>query len=157
MPKPNNHEPQEDHKLMVEVVEQVDEAREVYELARQLAHALPLRSFEDVKQAVGPDGMITFRGNRRPVQNFAEYVPGVLFPIDTVQKLVTLLYETVRLAPAWVKYNEDDPKYAKRKLLRMGILGLRQGVLGRGGYSGPSPRSTHASAAQKPPATEGKS
>jgi hypothetical protein len=153
---PAKGEPHDNEKLMAAVVEEVDEAREVYELARQLAPALPLRSFEDVAKAVGPEGMITFRGNQRPVQNFADYVPGVLFPIDTVQKLVMLLYETVRLAPAWVKHNENDPKHAKRKLLRLGILGLRQGVLGRGGFAGPSPRMMNTGGGEKPKATEGK-
>jgi hypothetical protein len=157
MPTPSKSEPQENHKLMAAVVEEVDEAREVYELARQLAHALPLETFKDVTKAVGADGMITFRSNPRPVRNFADYVPGVLFPIDTVQKLVALLYETVRLAPAWIRYNEDDPKHAKRKLLRLGILGLREGVLGRGGYSGPSQRMAYGGAAVKPAVTEGES
>jgi hypothetical protein len=121
----------EHHELLAIVLEEVDEAREVLELAQQLVHALPLKSFEDVIRALGTDGMIKFRGNPRPARNFAEYVPGILFPIDSTQKLVTILYETVRLAPPFIKYNERDPNYAKRKLRRMGILGLRQGMLGR--------------------------
>jgi hypothetical protein len=128
-----DHRHESHHDLLAVVVEEVDEAREVLELAQQLVHALPLRSFEDVVKAVGTKGTINFRGSPRPVQNFAEHVPGILFPIDSVQKLVTLLYETVRLAPAWIKYNDNDPAYAKRKLRRMGILGLKQGLLGRGG------------------------
>jgi hypothetical protein len=158
MPKHSDREPQENSKLLAVVVEEVDEAREVYELAQQLAHALPLGSFEDLIKATGVTGMINFRGSPHPVQNFAAYVPGVLFPIDSVQKLVTLLYEAVRMAPAWVKYSENDPNHAKRRLRRMGILGLRQGVLGRGGRAGGSQRTRPSvGVAEKPQTTEGKS
>ena len=122
-----------EHELLKLVVEEVDEAREVHELARQLLHAIPLQSFEDIVKAVGPKGTITFRGNPSTVQNFAAVVPGVLFPIDSVQKLLTLLYETVRLAPPWVRYRDDDVDHAKRKLRRLGILGLKQGTLGATG------------------------
>ena len=89
-----------DHELLTAIVNEVDEAHDVFELARQLAHALPLRSFEDVTKAVGPRGTINFRGSSHIVANFVGAVPEVLFPIDSVAKLVTLLAATVRLAPA---------------------------------------------------------
>jgi hypothetical protein len=123
----------DEHELVAIVVEEVDEAREVLELARQLVHALPLHTFEDVVKAVGPKGTISFRGRHSAVANFAGVVPGVLFPIDSVHKLVTLLYETVRLAPPSITYSDSDPAHAKRKLRRLGLLGLRQGSLGRRG------------------------
>lgn len=119
-----------DHQaLLAVIVEEVDEAREVLELAQQLVHALPLQSFEDVVKAVGPKREITFRGNPSTVANFAQLVPDILFPINTVEKLITLLYETVRLAPRRIRYSDDDPRHAKRKLRRLGILGANVGVL----------------------------
>ncbi len=115
------------------IVEEVDEAREVHELAQQLHHALPLRSFDDVVKAVGERGTIKFRGNAFDIQQFGALVPAILFPIDDAQKLVTLLYEAVRRAPKTIFYNEADPEAAKRHVRRLGILGAPIGVLGAPG------------------------
>ncbi len=122
-----------EHELLLSIVEEVDEAREVHELAQQLVHALPLASFEELVKAVGPKGTINFRGSPHAVANFADVVPEVLFPIDTVPKLVALLAATVRLAPATLRYSDRDEKYARIKLRRLGILGVQGsiGVLGR--------------------------
>ncbi|HZZ62896.1 MAG TPA: hypothetical protein VFE63_17325 [Roseiarcus sp.] len=120
-----------DRDLLRIIVEEVDEAREVHELARQLIHALPLRSMDDVAKAVGGHGNITFRGVPYTVANFANVVPSVLFPIDSVEKLVTLLAATVRLAPRRLPRGPDDG-YAKSRLRRLGLFGLggRIGLMG---------------------------
>jgi hypothetical protein len=91
-------------------------------------------------KAVGSSGTIKFRGKPFQIRGFSSVVPDILFPIDSEQKLVTLLYEAVRLAPTSISYSEDDPVYAKRKLRRLGIIGLRQGMLGRGGGFSPKGR-----------------
>lgn len=112
------------------VVEEVDEAREVRELAQQLIHALPLRSFDDVVGAAGTKGIIKFRGHEFHVGKFRPLVPSLLFPIDTPQKLIALLYETVRLAPGTIRYNSTDPQTAKRQIRRLGLIGLPGTALG---------------------------
>jgi hypothetical protein len=119
-----------DSDLLKLVVEEVDEAREVYELAQQLLHALPLGSFNDIAAAVGNKGVITFRGHQFDVGTFRTLVPTLLFPIDSTQKLITLLNEAVRLAPASLRYNQKDPATAKRRARRLGLLGLPGGGLG---------------------------
>lgn len=120
--------------LLKVIIEEVDEAREVLELAQQLAPALPLRSFEDVHKAVDK-GKIIFRGNEFNVRAFTALVPTLFFPIDDLQKLVALLYETVRLAPTTVAYNPNDPSHAARRLRRLGIVGM----LGKMGQLGAPP------------------
>jgi hypothetical protein len=132
--------------LLALIVEEVDPAREVLELASQLVHALPLRSFEDVVKAAGGSGSLRFRGRSVGVHGFVEAVPEIIFPIDTEQKLVTLLYETVRRAPPWFR-SESDTGAASRRLRRLGILGVQQGVLGQ--VPGPSGLS-RAATSQKP-------
>lgn len=120
-----------DHELLTAIVNEVDEAHDVFELAKQLEHALPLRSFDDVVKAAGPRGTINFRGSPHTVANFVEAVPEVLFPIDSVPKLVTLLAATVRLAP--VNLHRADEDSARVRLRRLGILGVQGpiGVLGK--------------------------
>jgi hypothetical protein len=139
-----------DHELLAAIVEEVDEARDVHELAKQLEHALPLRSFDDLVKAVGAKGTITFRGSPHTVANFVDIIPDILFPIDGVTKLVTLLAATVRLAPAHLRYSGNDESHAKVRLRRLGILGVQGsiGVLGK-------PRATaRAPTTMQSPATE---
>jgi len=135
------------HELLEAIVNEVDEAYDVFELAKQLAPALPLRSFDDVVKAVGPRGTINFRGSPHTVANFVGIVPEVLFPIDSVSKLVTLLAATVRLAP--VSLRRADENSARVRLRRLGILGVQGtiGVLGK-----PRRRSMPAPAGQAPAA-----
>jgi hypothetical protein len=123
--------------LLRAIVDEVDEAREVHELAQQLAHALPLKSFDEIGKALGSQGMITFRGVPYKAADFVDVVPSVLFPIDSVEKLVTLLAATVRLAPRTLRRGPDDA-HQRAKLRRLGLLGLGPiGVLGRPRRSAP--------------------
>jgi hypothetical protein len=110
--------------LLKIIVNEVDEAREVLELAQQFAHAIPLRSFKDVVKALGDRGVIAFRGREFQVGPFGAHVPSFLFPIDSVKKLVTVLYEAVRRAPKHIRYSDKDPRYAKISLYRNTVLGL---------------------------------
>jgi hypothetical protein len=121
-----------DQELLAAIVDEVDEARDVFELAKQLTHALPLRSFEDVVKATGPKGTINFRGKPYTITNFTDMVPEVLFPIDSLTKLVTLLAATVRLAPAHLRLSWHDESSARVRLRRLGILGVQGiGVMGK--------------------------
>lgn len=139
-----------DHELLAAIVDEVDEARDVFELAKQLAPALPLRSFEDVIKAVGPKGTISFRGSPYTVANFNAVVPEVLFPIDSLPKLVTLLAATVRLAPTQLRHSKHDESSARVRLRRLGILGV-QGTIG---VLGKPRRGAKAPPLAQPPATE---
>jgi hypothetical protein len=112
------------------IVEEVDEAREVYELAAQLAAALPIKSFDDIIKTMGDRGSIKFRGKELEVTQFADMVPATFFPIEDRQTLVALVYQAVKLAPRTHQYADSDPANARRRLRRLGLLGLPTGLLG---------------------------
>jgi hypothetical protein len=112
------------------IVDEVDEAREVYEVSEQLAGALPIRSFDDIAKAVGAEGSITFRGNVLDIRQFAALVPATLFPIEDPQTLVALVYQAVKMAPRTIQYAESDPHSAQRRLRRLGLFGMPSGLLG---------------------------
>lgn len=116
--------------LLKLIVEEVDEAREVYELAQQLSPTMPLRSFDDIERAVGDSKAVKFRGKAFGIKQFRELVPATLFPIEDHQTLVALLYQAVCIAPKHIQYDETDPRNAKRRLRRLGIMGLPTGLLG---------------------------
>jgi hypothetical protein len=142
--KSDNPPPPASSELMKAIIDEVDEAREVLELAQQLAPALPLRSFEDLHKAVGQQGKIIFRGNAFNVRAFEALVPSLFFPIDDLPKLIALLYETVRLAPTTVTYSDKDPEHAKRRLRRLGIVGML-GKIGQLGFPSGVPARSAAS------------
>jgi hypothetical protein len=121
----------DDLDLLRTIVEEVDEAREVYELAEQLERHLPLRTFDDVVKATGDRHAVVFRTNPIEVGQFAALVPATLFPIEDTTTLVALLYQAVRLAPSHIQYPESDVRNAKRRLRRMGLAGLPTGQIGK--------------------------
>ena len=100
-------------------------------------------------KAVGPKETINFRGRPYTVANFTDMVPEVLFPIDSLTKLVTLLAATVRLAPAHLRLSWHDERSAKVRLRRLGILGV-DGI----GVMGKPRRAAKAPPPATPPATE---
>jgi hypothetical protein len=120
----------EAHEDLLEIVlEEVGEAHDVRELAQQLVHALPLRSFDDVIKALGEQATITFRGRPLDIRKFALMVPTVVFPVDSPRKLVVLLHEAVKLAPK------------RTSASRLGVLGAPIGRLGKfgAGVTGSTP------------------
>lgn len=120
-----------DTKLLQLVIDEVDEARETYELATQFAKGLPFRGFEDVAKLVNPERGIKFRGEYYDIKQFAGMIPSVVFPIDNLESLITLLAYAVRSAPKRPAVTEPtDAEDARRQLKRLGILGSTMGRLG---------------------------
>jgi len=117
-------EPESGQDLHKIVIQEVDTAREVFQLAQQLAPALPIRSFADVLKALGPEAVFRFRGHEIPAAIFAQRIPAYLFPIDSLGKLVVILHEAVRRAPRSLTYPPLDPTHARIELHRKSVLGV---------------------------------
>lgn len=98
------------------IIDEVDEARETYELVEQLIPALPIKHFGDLRDATA--GEIRFRGNPFDIGVFEDLLPDVLFPIDDVEKLVQLAYQAVQAAPPHITYDLEDPANARREMRR---------------------------------------
>jgi hypothetical protein len=130
MAKDDTYDTAQSRELLKLIVEEVDEAREVYEVAGQLAPALPIRSFDEIIKHMGERGSIKFRGNELEISQFAAMVPATFFPIEDKQTLVALVYQAVKLAPRTHQYSDSDPANAQRRLRRLGLLGLPTGLLG---------------------------
>ena len=63
------------------IVEQVPQAREVYQLYAQLRKALPIKSFEDLRRAGDQEGMLYFRDEKASLTFFEGLIPEFIFPI----------------------------------------------------------------------------
>jgi hypothetical protein len=122
-----------EHETLALIVEEVDDARDVYELHRQLAPHLPIKQFDDLRKVASESGSITFRGQEFDVSSFEALVPSVVFPIEDASKLVQLLVEVVRHAPPHVGRNLEDAEQAKRLTRRLGMR------IGSAGLIGPAP------------------
>uniref|UniRef100_Q01Z12 Uncharacterized protein n=1 Tax=Solibacter usitatus (strain Ellin6076) TaxID=234267 RepID=Q01Z12_SOLUE len=142
MPEKERKSPQETQKhdaaLLQMIVDEVDAARDTLELVSQLQRELPLRRFDDVRRALGPEGLLHFRGQKYPVGWFENAVPSVLFPIEDVRALVERMANVVRLIPDHVGASPDTAYGLERAQKRMWFQppnGLPPGVLS----SGPTP------------------
>ena len=119
------------NKLLQLVVEEVDEARETYELAVQFAKGLPIRSFEDVLRLIDRGQGVNFADNFTISSSSPRLVPSVVFPIEDLESLITLLAYAVRNAPKGHAVTElTEAGDARRQFRRLGILGLPVGRLG---------------------------
>ena len=102
----------------------MDAARETLQLARQVVDHLPLRSLDDVVRAVGEDGRVRFRSGSFNVRAFGALIPSILFPVDTVEKLVTLAALVATHAPKTAGLDLSDPGSARRVMRRAAVESL---------------------------------
>ncbi len=126
----------EDADLYRLIVEEVDEARETLELVGQLREGLPIKSFEDLR-AASREGTLELRGERHPVDQFEDYLPAFVFPIDDLPTLVSRVALFLKAVPD--SFGRDDPRRAKGDLRRLGMLGLPNGWPNNAALAGVGP------------------
>ena len=108
--------------LLKLIVEEVDEARDIYRLAEQLAPLLPIRSFDDLVKAA--DGRpMQFRDAKFDVESLREYIPRIAFPVQDLRGLIERLGHIVRLAPPHLGVDVSTPDGARRQSRYSGMLG----------------------------------
>ena len=128
------------------IVQEVDEARETYEVVMQLMKAFPIGSFKDIQKVFGDKGTITFRGNPFEVDMFEGKIPDFIFPINDIRSLIELVYMLVRAARPTISYDMKIPENAKRHVKRLqikslipsGAIGSAAFPIGAGGALGES-------------------
>lgn len=113
-----------DVELLRYIVEEVDAARDTLELVQQFAGALPIRSYDEAIRAMGSEGVVRFRGARFDPRAFEHLVPSVVFPIETVQQLVSLAAQMVERIPSTVGNDLSNPETARRLMRRASLQSL---------------------------------
>jgi hypothetical protein len=111
----------EDYEALAMIVDEIDAARETYDLFQQLSPHLPIRSFEDLAKVGDGEGVISFRGEKFAVSTFEDVIPEIIFPVEDQRKLVQLLVEVVRNAPPHVGRDLSDSEQAKRLARRLSL------------------------------------
>lgn len=112
------------------ILNEVDEAREVFRIGRQLVGIMPIKGFDQLRKL----GAIEFRGYKYGMAQFADLIPKTVFPIEDAQKLVLLLQQAVRIAPPPSAEDMEDDEMSARLLRRMSI-----GMTSGGRIGPPSP------------------
>ncbi len=103
------------------VIDEVDDARDIYDLARQLAEYLPIESFEALVKAT-EGRMLKFRDAEFDVVSLEGLVPSIVFPVLSERALVERLGEMVRVAPAHLGVDIDSEGGARRLLRARGQI-----------------------------------
>lgn len=110
------------------IVEEVDAARDTYELVSQLEHALPIRSFEDLRKAAGEKGELRFRGTTFNVAEVEGLLPPWAFPVEDLRALVERVAHAVRLTPPDFAVDRTNPDFVSRQMRRQLFGGIPNGL-----------------------------
>lgn len=97
-----------------DIIEEVDAAREVYQLYHQMSKALPIREFDDLRKACDKEGNLHFRDAKVNLSFFKNYVPDFIFPIEDEKGLIQRLAQFVKLMPEHLGYSTENPENQKR-------------------------------------------
>lgn len=103
------------------VVEACDDARDVYELAQQLAPLLPIKKFANIEKLK----TVKFRDQEFEVAMFADLIPSVAFPIDDVETLVRRVAGLVDAVPDFVGVQPDSSEFLRRQVERLAMPGVQ--------------------------------
>ncbi len=112
------------------VVEACDDARDVMELAQQLAPLLPITCFKDLEKLK----TITFRDQEFDVEMFASDIPSIVFPIENLATLVRRVAGVVDATPDFVGIQPDSPEFLRRQMERLAMPGVQASGFPRGLY-----------------------
>lgn len=105
------------------IVEEVDQARDTFELVSQLHQGLPIMTFADIRRALGGRETVTFRGHEFSLDPIEERLPEVALGINDLPTLVRRVATLVRMIPDSVGVDPSDPATARRALRRMEAFG----------------------------------
>lgn len=114
--------------LMRLVIDEVDQARDIYELAEQLSEFLPIRSMDElVKATEGKE--LRFRDARFTADSMVGHIPSIAFPVDDVKGLVERLGHVVRMAPPALGVDLESPDGIRRRLRHTSAIGSNLGLI----------------------------
>jgi hypothetical protein len=110
------------------VIEEVDQARDIYQLAEQLMEFLPLRSMDELIKAT--DGkQLRFRDSGFDVASLAPHIPSIAFPVQDIRGLVERLGHVVRMAPPALGVDLESPEGIRRRLRHSSSLASNLGMM----------------------------
>lgn len=114
--------------LMRIVIDEVDQARDIYQLAEQLAGHLPIRSMDELVKAL--DGkQLRFRDTNFDVDSLASHIPSIAFPVDDPRGLVERIAHIVRMVPPAMGVDLESPDGIRRQLRHSSLLASNLGVI----------------------------
>lgn len=96
------------------IVEEIEPAREVYQLFMQLRNALPIKNFKDLEKAADHEGKLHFRDTAVGFRFFESYIPNFIFPIEDEKALIERLGQFVKIFPQEIGYDRSNGEYIKR-------------------------------------------
>ncbi len=95
------------------VIEEVDDARDIYELASQLQRFLPIKSFDELAKAAG-EKRLRFRDSEFDVESLRGVLPSIAFPAEDAEALVARLGHLVRVVPRSLGVDAESDQGARR-------------------------------------------
>lgn len=114
------------------VIEEVDQARDIYQLAQQLAPFLPIRSVEELMKAAG-EKELRFRDSDFTIdERMAAHLPKIIFPVEDASSLVERLGHVVRMVPPAMGVDLDSSEGIRRRLRFASALGPNLGMIETG-------------------------
>ena len=114
--------------LMQMVIEEVDHARDIQQLAEQFVEFLPIRSMDELIKAVG-DKELQFRDTPFDVATLAAHIPSIAFPVEDARGLVERLGYIVRIAPPALGVDLESPEGIRRRLRHTSSLASNLGMM----------------------------
>lgn len=114
------------------IIAEVDDARDILQLAEQLVPLLPIKSFDELMKA-GEKGRMQFRDTPFDVDSLRAFIPAITFPIEDARTLVERLAQMIRMVPPHLGVDVDSPSGMRRRMRRSGMLGPAMPMaIGRG-------------------------
>lgn len=114
--------------LMRLVIDEVDQARDILQLAEQLSDFLPIRSMDELVKVTDGKEM-RFRDATFTTDTLAAHIPSIAFPVDDVRGLVERLGYLVRMAPPALGVDLESPDGIRRRLRQSSAIGSNLGLI----------------------------
>lgn len=105
------------------IVEEVDGARDILQLVRQLEPALPIRSFKDLRRLTKDGGAIQFRSVEIDLDFYEGFMPDYAFPIEDLRGLVARVAQLIRMLPPDLGKDPNDPENMRRMMKQSPTFG----------------------------------
>lgn len=124
----NRSDARDDGELMKLIIEELDDARDLYELAQQLLPHLPIRSFDELAK-VNDGRPMRFRDATFDVESLRPHIPGVVFPIMDAAGLVERLGHIIRMTPPDLGVDLSTEAGMRRQMRRGGAIAPGLGLM----------------------------
>lgn len=105
------------------IIAEVDDARDILQLAEQLVPLLPIRSFDEMAKA-GERGRMRFRDTPFDVESLRDFIPPITFPIENARSLVERLAQLIRMVPPHLGVDMESPSGMRRRMRQAGMPGM---------------------------------